>query len=93
MNVTTSEKHHANIKTNQTVVKSMAADIKKKIDAYLRAAIGKVTGKLNRALRLQNRFILPGAGVFAMKHPKFNNRGDILVDLKYMRFAMSKFDH
>jgi hypothetical protein len=84
-NVTSRERHGTIIKTNRNYIKNYAAELKKHQENYLRTAVTRLTSNLNRALRLQNKFILPGAGVFAMKHPTFNDRGDLLVELQYLK--------
>ncbi|KAF7175430.1 hypothetical protein CNMCM7691_008531 [Aspergillus felis] len=43
-------------------------------------------GQIYLRMKVQHKFIMPASGVFAMRHPKFNNRGDLLVELEYLNF-------
>lgn len=39
---------------------------------------------LNKNLRHQRDLFVPGTGVFAMRDPRFNKRGDVLTALEYI---------
>ena len=43
----------------------------------------KVETSLLNALSNQEKLFLPGAGTFLMKDPRFNKRGDLIVNLEY----------
>ena len=60
------------IKHTQTVLKE-----------GLQYGYSKVETNLLNALATQEKLFLPAAGTFLMKDPKFNKRGDLIVNLEY----------
>ena len=58
-------------------------DFERDLRSRLHSKFRDIERKLLNALRNQHRLFLPGKGSFLMKDPKFNKRGDLLVDLAY----------
>jgi hypothetical protein len=59
--------------------------MEKELRKRLERAVSQISRKLNQAFQVQHKFITPASGVFAMRYPKFNNRGDLLVELEYLK--------
>ncbi|GAQ10131.1 hypothetical protein ALT_7452 [Aspergillus lentulus] len=74
------------IRTNQGYLRNHAATMEKELRKRLERAVSQISRKLNQAFQVQHKFIMPSSGVFAMRYPKFNNRGDLLVELEYLNF-------
>ena len=52
------------------------------------ADLSSIQNSLKGALSGQSRFVFPGGGDFYMKNTKFNNRGDLLIELSYIAKAI-----
>jgi hypothetical protein len=72
------------IRTNQNYLRNHAATMENELRKRLERALSQISRKLNQAFQVQHKFIMPASGVFAMRYPKFNNRGDLLVELEYL---------
>lgn len=57
--------------------------VKGNLDAQLEYGFPSVEENLLYALANQHKLFLPAAGTFLMKDPKFNKRGDLVVNLQY----------
>ncbi|KAI1175629.1 hypothetical protein F4777DRAFT_319164 [Nemania sp. FL0916] len=57
------------------------------LNNYLDNDTHQIENALLLALRGQDKLILPASGTFLMRNPKFNARGDLLVNLKYKNFT------
>ncbi|GIK05626.1 hypothetical protein Aspvir_009739 [Aspergillus viridinutans] len=75
------------IRTNEGYLKNKARTMENELRKRLENAVSGISRKLNQAFQVQHKFIMPGSGVFAMRHPKFNDRGDLLVELEYLNFS------
>ncbi len=53
------------------------------LKSYFTNSIGWLTNNLATALQHHHQLFLPGSGVFLMQDPRFNRRGDLMVDLLY----------
>ncbi|GIC88010.1 uncharacterized protein Aud_004401 [Aspergillus udagawae] len=75
------------IRTNEGYLKNKATTMESELRKRLEHAVSQISKKLNQAFQVQHKFIMPASGVFAMRYPKFNNRGDLLVELEYLDFS------
>ena len=64
-------------------VESVINAVKGALEQGLERGYSKVEKNLLNALSTQGKLFLPGAGTFLMKDPKFNDRGDLIVNLEY----------
>jgi hypothetical protein len=72
------------IRTNEGYLKNKATTMESELRKRLEHAVSQISKKLNQTFQVQHKFIMPASGVFAMRYPKFNNRGDLLVELEYL---------
>ena len=64
-------------------VKVVAETVKDNLEGQLEYGFPVVENNLLYALANQHKLFLPAAGTFLMKDPKFNKRGDLIVNLEY----------
>ena len=64
-------------------VDKIIEEIKVSLDKQLELGFPEVEENLLNALANQHKLFLPAAGTFVMKDPKFNQRGDLVVNLQY----------
>ena len=64
-------------------VEVAAEAVKGNLDVQLASGFPNVERNLLYALANQHKLFLPAAGTFLMKDPKFNKRGDLIVNLEY----------
>lgn len=58
-------------------------------DRYFATNIASLRNRLSSDLRSHQNLFIPGSGAYQMNNPKFNKRGDLLVDLNYLTAAQA----
>ena len=79
---TTASKPEGSLKW-ETGVQAAVESVRKRMATTLKDAFSNIEDNLLHALANQQQLFLPAKGTFLMKNPKFNKRGDLIVDLEY----------
>lgn len=78
-------KTNVSTKSNWQNIRPIIQKIGIQLGQHFHKTLDTLMSDLNKNLQHQRDLFVPGAGVFAMRTPRFNKRGDVLASLEYLQ--------